>query len=236
MKLLSINVGLPREVDWRGETVRTSIFKTPVAGQVRVTTLNVEGDRQSDLSVHGGSDKAVYAYPSEHYAFWRTELPGTDLPWGVFGENLTTEGLWNIISRLAIASAPVLLNSSSLNCECLVLSSVFALADPIWSSDFSVAAGPAFISRFFKRETSPPVTRLKSSLGRRTGSQWLILPTCSWQVRRIKSSFAAQANYRHCRRAGGITSASGSRTRVVDRRSSRGLPNPTRAGLGTGPR
>ena len=93
MKLLSINVGLPQEIDWRGETVRTSIFKAPVAGRVRVTTLNVEGDRQSDLSVHGGSDKAVYAYPSEHYAFWRTELPGTELPWGMFGENFTTEGL-----------------------------------------------------------------------------------------------------------------------------------------------
>src|SRR5437879_8515470 len=71
MKLLSVNVGLPQEINWRGETVRTSIFKAPVEGRVRVTTLNVEGDRQSDLSVHGGSDKAVYAYPSEHYAFWR---------------------------------------------------------------------------------------------------------------------------------------------------------------------
>src|SRR2546428_10194421 len=93
MKLLSINVGLPREIDWRGETVRTSIFKAPVGGRVHVTTLNVEGDRQSDLSVHGGSDKAVYAYPSEHYAFWRTELPGPELPLGMFGENFPTARL-----------------------------------------------------------------------------------------------------------------------------------------------
>ena len=93
MKLLSINVGLPREVEWRGKIVRTSIFKAPVSGRVRVTRLNVQGDLQSDLSVHGGADKAVYAYPSEHYAFWRTELPGMDFPWGAFGENLTTEGL-----------------------------------------------------------------------------------------------------------------------------------------------
>ena len=93
MKLLSINVGLPREVEWRGKVVRTSIFKAPVSGRVRVTRLNVQGDRQSDLSVHGGADKAVYAYPSEHYAFWRNELPDMDLPWGAFGENLTTEGL-----------------------------------------------------------------------------------------------------------------------------------------------
>jgi MOSC domain-containing protein YiiM len=93
VKLVSINVGLPRAVEWRGKVVRTSIFKAPVPGRVQVTPLNVQGDRQSDLSVHGGLDKAVYAYPSEHYAFWRSELPGTELPWGAFGENLTTDGL-----------------------------------------------------------------------------------------------------------------------------------------------
>jgi MOSC domain-containing protein YiiM len=93
VKLLSVNAGLPREVEWRGKIVRTSIFKAPVAGRVRVTKLNIEGDRQSDLAVHGGADKAVYAYPSEHYAFWRKEFPGMDFPWGAFGENLTTAGL-----------------------------------------------------------------------------------------------------------------------------------------------
>jgi MOSC domain-containing protein YiiM len=93
MKIVSVNVGLPREVEWRGKAVRTSIFKAPVTGRVRVERLNLAGDRQSDLSVHGGADKAIYAYPSEHYAFWRNELPGMDLPWGAFGENLTTEGL-----------------------------------------------------------------------------------------------------------------------------------------------
>lgn len=93
MKLLSINVGLPRDVKWRGKVVRTSIFKAPVSGRVRVMRLNVEGDRQSDLSVHGGVEKAVYAYPSEHYAFWRNQIASTDFPWGAFGENLTTEGL-----------------------------------------------------------------------------------------------------------------------------------------------
>jgi MOSC domain-containing protein YiiM len=93
MKVVSINVGLPREVEWHGKIVRTSIFKEPVAGRVRVERLNVEGDRQSDLTVHGGADKAVYAYPAEHYPFWREELPGVDFPWGAFGENFTTEGL-----------------------------------------------------------------------------------------------------------------------------------------------
>src|SRR5438309_10691838 len=93
MKLVSINVGLPREVQWHGKTVLTSIFKAPVEGSVKVRRLNVEGDRQSDLAVHGGADKAVYVYPAEHYAFWRAELPGVDLPWGTFGENFTMEGL-----------------------------------------------------------------------------------------------------------------------------------------------
>src|SRR5438874_10185814 len=93
MKLLSVNVGLPREIEWKEKIVRTSIFKAPVTRQVRVAKLNLKGDQQSDLTVHGGIDKAVYAYPSEHYVFWRHELPGVDLPWGGFGENLTTEGL-----------------------------------------------------------------------------------------------------------------------------------------------
>src|SRR5437764_5732122 len=93
MQVISINVGLPREVAWRDQIVRTSIFKQPVSGRVQVDRLNIEGDRQSDLTVHGGIAKAVYVYPSEHYEFWRKELPDADLPWGAFGENLTTEGL-----------------------------------------------------------------------------------------------------------------------------------------------
>jgi len=93
LKLLSVNVGMPREVDWHGRFVRTSIFKSPVLGSVRVATLNLEGDKQSDLTVHGGVHKAIYAYASEHYLLWREELPDLDLPWGAFGENFTTEGL-----------------------------------------------------------------------------------------------------------------------------------------------
>lgn len=93
MKLISINIGQPREVEWHGKKVTTGIFKEPVAGPVMVRTLNLEGDKQVDLSVHGGVDKAVYAYPTEHYDYWRGELPDMDLPWGMFGENLTIEGL-----------------------------------------------------------------------------------------------------------------------------------------------
>jgi MOSC domain-containing protein YiiM len=93
VQVLSVNVGLPREVEWQGRVIRTSIWKEPVAGPVQVRELNIDGDRQSDLSVHGGRNKAVYAYPSEHYDFWRRELERPDLAAGAFGENLTTEGL-----------------------------------------------------------------------------------------------------------------------------------------------
>jgi MOSC domain-containing protein YiiM len=93
MKIVAVSVGGPRQVQWRGRAVQTSIFKAPVSGRVRVGRLNIEGDRQSDLSVHGGHEKAVYAYPAEHYALWRTELPDAELAWGAFGENLSTEGL-----------------------------------------------------------------------------------------------------------------------------------------------
>ncbi len=93
MKVLSINVGLPRDVEWKGGIVSTAIFKEPVSGPVLLRRLNLEGDRQADLSVHGGPTKVVYTYPCEHYAFWRSELPEIEFNWGVFGENFTTEGL-----------------------------------------------------------------------------------------------------------------------------------------------
>jgi MOSC domain-containing protein YiiM len=93
MKIISLNVGLPRLVMRDGEPVSTGIFKDPVAGRVMLRSLNLDGDRQADLSVHGGTYKAVYAYPSEHYEYWKQELPEMELPWGMFGENFTTNGL-----------------------------------------------------------------------------------------------------------------------------------------------
>jgi len=91
MKLISVNTGLPREVGWHGRVVTTAIFKEPVKGRVILGTLNLEGDRQADLTVHGGKDKAVYCYPLAHYEYWRKELPGRDLPMGSFGENFTID-------------------------------------------------------------------------------------------------------------------------------------------------
>jgi MOSC domain-containing protein YiiM len=120
MKLLSVNVGLPREIEWKGKIVRTSIFKWPVSGRIRVAQLNLEGDQQSDLSVHGGIDKAVYAYPSEHYSFWRQELSGMDLSWGAFGENFTTAGLVeetvHIGDRFRLGSAEFVVTQPRMPC------------------------------------------------------------------------------------------------------------------------
>lgn len=93
MKLVSLNVGLPREVVWNGKPVTTGIFKQPVDGPRQLDLLNLDGDRQADLSVHGGPNKAVYGYPLEHYALWRAELPELAFEAGMFGENFTTEGL-----------------------------------------------------------------------------------------------------------------------------------------------
>ena len=119
MKVVSLSVGLPREVEWDGQTVLTSIFKEPVDRRLRVSKLNIEGDEQSDLTVHGGVDKAVYVYPSEHYDEWLQELPGVDFPWAVFGENLTTEGLLEDVrigDRFRIGTAEFVVTQPRLPC------------------------------------------------------------------------------------------------------------------------
>src|SRR6266849_8033073 len=112
MKLASVNVGLPREVTWHGKIVTTGIYKQPVEGRVRLRKLNLDGDRQADLTVHGGEHKAVYCYPVEHYAYWKRELPGRDLPMAIFGENFTTEGLLedsvHLGDRFSVGSAEVI--------------------------------------------------------------------------------------------------------------------------------
>jgi MOSC domain-containing protein YiiM len=121
MKLVSVNVGLPRAVEWKGQLVTTAIFKEPVRGRLLLRTLNLDGDRQADLSVHGGRDKAVYVYPAEHYEYWREELPGRDLPWGSFGENCTTTGIVEaavqIGDRFRIGSAEVVVTQPRLPCH-----------------------------------------------------------------------------------------------------------------------
>jgi MOSC domain-containing protein YiiM len=120
MKLLSLNVGRPRLIVYKAETINTGIFKPPVNGPIPLRTLNLDGDRQADLAVHGGPNKAVYGYPSEHYDYWRKELPGIDLPWGMFGENFTTEDMHeselHIGDRLQIGTAILMVRQTRTPC------------------------------------------------------------------------------------------------------------------------
>ena len=120
MKVVSVNTGLPREVTWHGRRVTTGIYKEPVEGRVALRTLNLDGDRQADLSVHGGKYKAVYCYPLEHYDYWRKELPGRELPMGMFGENFTSDGLLedsvHLGDRFSVGSAEVMVTQPRMPC------------------------------------------------------------------------------------------------------------------------
>jgi MOSC domain-containing protein YiiM len=142
MKLLSVNVGGARDVHWKGKEYTTGIFKSPVAGRVALRTLNLDGDRQVDLSVHGGPDRAVYAYPSEHYEFLKAELGRPTIPWGNFGENLTTAGLLedtvHIGDRIRIGSA--VLTATQPRMPCVKLGIRFG--------------DPAMVKRFFDTDRS----------------------------------------------------------------------------------
>lgn len=120
MRLVSVNVGRPRLVAWHGRTVSTGIFKEPVAGRVALRRLNLDGDRQADLTVHGGRNKAVYVYPSEHYPRWRAELSDPQLSYASFGENFTTEGLdettVNVGDEFRVGSARVVVTQPRQPC------------------------------------------------------------------------------------------------------------------------
>jgi MOSC domain-containing protein YiiM len=120
MKVLSVNVGLPRNVLYNGQIINTAIFKDPVKGPIMLRKLNLDGDRQADLTVHGGIDKAVYSYPVEHYDYWGKQFPDTDLMWGMFGENFTTEGLLedavNVGDQFQIGSAMLVATQPRMPC------------------------------------------------------------------------------------------------------------------------
>ena len=120
MKVVSLNVGLPRDVLWHGRPVTTGIYKQPVQGRVCLRTLNLDGDRQADLTVHGGAQKAIYCYPIEHYDYWKKELPGREVPIAIFGENFTTNGLTEDTVHLgdtfSVGSAEVVVTQPRLPC------------------------------------------------------------------------------------------------------------------------
>jgi MOSC domain-containing protein YiiM len=119
-KVVSLNVARPRLVVYRGASVNTGIFKKPVSGRIMLRSLNLDGDRQADLSVHGCPYKAIYAYPIEHYEYWRREFPEMELPWGMFGENFTTEGLaeddLHVGDRFKIGSSTVMVRQPRMPC------------------------------------------------------------------------------------------------------------------------
>ena len=147
MKLLSVNVSEPKDVPYRGGTLRTGIYKQPVAGRLMMRTLNLDGDGQADLKAHGGPDKAVYAYPFEHYATWAHELGRDDLTYGQFGENLTVEGLLedavSIGDRYRIGSALVEVTQPRAPC--------FKLAHKMGLSDFAKTLTDARRTGFYLR-------------------------------------------------------------------------------------
>jgi MOSC domain-containing protein YiiM len=120
MELVSVNTGLPREVMWHGRSVTTGIFKEPIESRVALRKLNLDGDRQADLTVHGGVHKAVYCYPVAHYDYWKRELPSRDFPTAIFGENFTADGLLeNSIhpgDQLSVGSAELVVTQPRLPC------------------------------------------------------------------------------------------------------------------------
>lgn len=123
MKLVSVNIGMPRQVRWHGRTVTTGIFKEPVKGRVVLRKLNLDGDRQADLTVHGGEHKAVYCYSLAHYDYWKKELPGQELSMGMFGENFTVddgkelqEDSVHLGDRFSVGTAEVAVTQPRLPC------------------------------------------------------------------------------------------------------------------------
>src|SRR5262249_24280153 len=120
MRLVSVNCGLPHEVEWHGRTVTTGIYKQPVKGRVTLRSLNLERDKQADITVNGRESKAVFCYPLAYYDYWKAELPGHPLPMGVFGENFTTDGLLEstvfVGDKFSIGSAQVVVTQPRLPC------------------------------------------------------------------------------------------------------------------------
>ncbi|MGI9542020.1 MAG: MOSC domain-containing protein [Cyclobacteriaceae bacterium] len=150
MQLLSINVGLPKEVSYQGKSVVTGIFKDPVEGPIKVGKLNLEGDGQADLTVHGGEDKAVYVYPTEHYKFWRDTYPQKEFSFGVFGENLSATGLVetevSIGDQYRIGSAEFMVTSPRMPCYKLGIK----MEDPSFIKAFLKANYSGFYLRVLK--------------------------------------------------------------------------------------
>jgi MOSC domain-containing protein YiiM len=168
-KLISINVSLPKEVDFEGQKVITGIFKEPIEGRIILRRLNLDGDKQADLTVHGGPDKAVYAYPIEHYEFWRKVYPDIKMPNGMFGENFTTEGLMeaevNVGDIFRIGSAKVIATQPRM--PCYKLGVKFGRMDVLKKFLASGRSGIYFkVLEEGEVGTGDPITQIKKDINR----------------------------------------------------------------------
>lgn len=147
MSILSVNVSLPKVVEYRGGRVETGIFKDPVAGPLMMRELNLDEDRQADLSVHGGRDKAVYVYSGDYYEYWKQELRCDDLRYGNFGENLTVEGLTDEVVRIGdvfrVGDATVQVTQPRLPCYKLAIK----MEDPAFPKLFLASRRTGFYLR-----------------------------------------------------------------------------------------
>jgi MOSC domain-containing protein YiiM len=160
MRVESVNVGMPREVEWKGRNVQTGIFKSPVAAKLAVRRLNIDGDGQADLSVHGGPDKAIYAYPSEHFGPWSERL-GRQLAPGMFGENLTTAGLLedavHIGDEFRVGTARLVITQPRMPCYKLGL----RFNDPGMVRTFLQAGKPGIYFRVLEEGVVGPGDRIE---------------------------------------------------------------------------
>ena len=172
-RIVSLNIGLPRQVVWHGRRVLTGIFKNPVEGRVTLRKLNLENDRQADLTVHGGEHKAVYCYPITHYRYWREELPETALPMGAFGENFTvdsfSEDSIHLGDRFSVGTAEVIVTQPRMPCYKL---GIRFQADDMVKNSWS-AGGRAFILRSPAKARSEP--EMKSGRLRKTKMRYRFL-------------------------------------------------------------
>ncbi len=131
MKIISVNIGAAREIEWQGEKILTGIFKQPTSEPLKVSFLNIKGDEQADPRVHGGKDKAVYSYDVSYYAHWKNVLDRNDWSYGMFGENLTTEGLPDTEVRIGniYRIGSVLLQAVEPRFPCFKLNARFGLSN-----------------------------------------------------------------------------------------------------------
>ena len=187
-RLLSVNVGLPREIEWQGKVVRTAIWKRPVSGRVLARRLNLDGDGQGDLKGHGGEQRAVMVYQIEAYRYWERELGRNDFEYGQFGENFTVEGLPDdevcIGDRYRIGTAVFEVTQPRVTCYRLGI----RMNNPQMAACLFRTGGQDSIAVSSRKVKLVPETKFRRSRRDRTGSRSLKLILCS--IRRITISIA----------------------------------------------